>query len=80
MSIEDQLYKFISFYKLLPDWTKKIITAPFQLLSRRLFLGLSYTKFYNEGKLFEDIELKNYFSVVDGIISLEGNDTVAGSP
>ena len=53
MSIEDKLYKFLSFYKEMPDWSKRLITTPFKILPRKYYLGNIYKVFYEEAKMLE---------------------------
>jgi len=70
MSFEDQLYKYVSDYKSLPDWIKRFITMPLQLIPRKYLLGRSYSKFYNEAKEFEyksakEIEEYQFIKVVE---------------
>ena len=53
MSIEDKLYKFLSFYKELPDWAKSILASPFTLIPRTKLLGKNYSIFYKEARMLE---------------------------
>jgi phenylacetate-CoA ligase len=46
MSVEDKLYKFLSIYKKMPDWMKRIVTMPFGALPREKYLGANYKAFY----------------------------------
>jgi phenylacetate-CoA ligase len=52
-SIEDELYKFLSFYKQMPEWAKQIVAAPFRMIPRNKLLGKNYTIFYEEAKMLE---------------------------
>jgi phenylacetate-coenzyme A ligase PaaK-like adenylate-forming protein len=53
MSIEDSLYKFLSTYKKLPDWSKRILAAPLSFFPRTSLLGKSYHFFNEEARLLE---------------------------
>jgi len=53
MSIEDKLYNFLSFYKEMPDWAKKILSSPFKVFHRNKLLGKNYKLFYEEAKMLE---------------------------
>ena len=53
MSIEDKLYKYLSFYKRMPDWAKKILASPFKVFPRQKLLGKYYKLFYEEAKMLE---------------------------
>ena len=53
MSLEDKLYKYLSFYKKTPAWIKRIIATPFKVLPRHRYLGANFKIFYNEAKMLE---------------------------
>lgn len=53
MSLEDKLYKYLSFYKEMPDWTKIILASPFKIYPRETYLGSNFKAFYNEAKMLE---------------------------
>ena len=53
MSIEDSLYKFLSFYKEMPDWAKRLLASPFKIVPRAKLLGKKYNIFYEEAKMLE---------------------------
>ena len=53
MSIEDKLYSFLSLYKKMPDWMKRIMTIPLRLAPREIYLGKNYKMFFN---LFQKLD------------------------
>jgi phenylacetate-CoA ligase len=53
MAVEDELYKYLSVYKTMPDWLKKVLTAPFAILPRHLLIGKMYPVFFEEARLME---------------------------
>ena len=48
MSIEDNLYHLLGFYKRLPDWAKYFLAYPFRILPREYYLGKNYKKIIND--------------------------------
>ena len=48
-----KIYKFLSFYKQMPNWQKRILATPFNLIPRRYLLGRSYSLFSSEIKMLE---------------------------
>ena len=53
MPLEDKLYKYLSFYKKMPDWAKRIVATPFNMLPRSSYLGANFKAFYREAKMLE---------------------------
>jgi len=53
VSIEDSLYKFLSFYKEMPDWAKRLLASPFKIFPRTKLLGKKYNLFYEEARMLE---------------------------
>lgn len=53
MSIEDNLYKYLAYYKKMPDWSKKLLAGPVGIIPRNLLLGENYKKFFEEAMMLE---------------------------
>jgi len=53
MSIEDSLYRFLSFYKEMPDWAKSLLASPCKIFPRAKLLGKKYNIFYEEARMLE---------------------------
>jgi len=53
MAVEDKLYRFLNFYKITPDWIKRILVLPFSIFPQEKYLGKEYKTMLQEAMLYE---------------------------